>query len=120
MTFDENNKDWKVGSDGKLYNESLKNTIIQPKEVKTLTLKLTKKMTKDNTGVISNKVTISNVENQNGVKEENTDDNVSTQEMIITVKTGRTQTTIFVFAVITTLVFVVLIRKKIIFKRRYK
>ena len=73
MTFDESNKDWKLNSDGKLYNESLKNTIIQPKEVKTLTLKLTKKMTKDNTGVISNKVTISSVENQNGVKEENTD-----------------------------------------------
>ena len=120
MTFDENNKDWKVNSDGKLYNESLKNTIIQPKEVKSLTLKLTKKMTKDNTGVISNKVTISNVENQNGVKEENTDDNVSTQEMIVTVKTGRTETTIAVFAVITMIVFVVLIRKKIIFKRRYK
>ena len=120
MTFDESNEDWKVGTDGKLYNESLKNTIIQPNEVKTLTLKLSKKMTKDNTGVISNKVTISNVENQNGTKEENTDDNVNTQEMIITVKTGRTETIIFVFAFITILVFAVLVHKKIIFKRRYK
>lgn len=120
MTFDESNKEWKIGTDGKLYNDNLKNTIIQPNEVKTLSLKLTKKMTKDNTGVISNKISISDVENQNGSKEENTDDNVNTQEMIITVKTGRTETTILVFAIITILVFAVLVHKKIIFKKRYK
>lgn len=120
MTFDQTNKDWKLGSDGKLYNDSLKNTIIQPNEVKTLTLKLSKKMTKDNTGVISNKVSITDVENKNGTKEENTDDNVSTQEMIITIKTGKAETAIFVFAIITILVFLILINKKIIFKRRYK
>lgn len=91
MVFDEDlNKGWYLTEDGKVYNDTLKDTSIEPGEMKSLEIVLEKKMTEDNTGVISNKVEITKLKNKEGAEESNVKDNIDTQEMIITVKTGET------------------------------
>ncbi|MBR3614463.1 MAG: carboxypeptidase regulatory-like domain-containing protein [Clostridia bacterium] len=89
LTFDEKeNSGWKLGSDGVLYNETLNSTVIKAGESKELKLLLNKKMTEDNVGTISNKVEITNLSTNNTLNED-VENNISTQEMIITVSTGR-------------------------------
>lgn len=90
LTFDESkNSGWQLGSDGVLYNETLKDTTIKAGETKELKLVLNKVMTEDNTGTISNKVEITDLSTEKTLKE-NSDNNIATQEMIITISTGRT------------------------------
>ncbi len=93
------NTDWHLGADGKVYNESLKNIDIKPGESKELKLVLTKKMTEDNTGVISNKASIVKTECSLAV-EDNQENNTNTQKMIITISTGAVQKSIaFIFII---------------------
>lgn len=90
LTFDQKkNAGWEVDSDGTLYNETLKKETIQPGESKELKLVLNKVMTENNVGTISNKVEIAKVSTDKNI-EENNDNNIATQEMIITISTGRT------------------------------
>lgn len=81
------NKDWYLGSDGKLYNESLKEENIAPGETKELTLVLVRKMNTENTGVISNLIEIAEAESSLNVSEQK-DNNTATQETILSIKTG--------------------------------
>ena len=121
MTFDESkNSGWYLGKDGNIYNDSFKNTMIQPGETKKLTLVLSKQMTEENTGVVSNMVTIKNLENQKKISDNNEDDNTATQEMIISVGTGIEAKTVIIFILLAALVFVFAVRKKITFKKIYK
>ena len=46
-------------------------------------------MTEDNTGTISNKVEITGLSTDKSLKEKS-DNNIATQEMIVTISTGRT------------------------------
>ena len=99
------NEGWYLGSDGSVYNETLKNIEIKPGEKKELKLVLVKKMTKDNTGVISNKVSIAKTDCDSAV-ETDKDNNTNTQEMIITISTGAAQislTLIFIIAAVVAL-----------------
>lgn len=90
LTFDEKkNSGWKVEGNGVLYNESLNKEVIKPGESKELKLVLNKVMTNNNTGTISNKVEITNLSTDKSL-DENSENNIATQEMIITVSTGRT------------------------------
>lgn len=94
------NKDWYLGNDGILYNESLKNASLSPGETKEIKLILNKKMTENNTGTISNKAEICNITGNNLSDSENKN-NVNTQETIVTVSTGKTiQMTAFIVSVI--------------------
>lgn len=65
------NKDWYLSEDGKLYNASLANTIINPGESKELTLVLTKKMELENTGVVNNTAEIYEAYNDKGTADIN-------------------------------------------------
>lgn len=90
LTFNEkDNEGWTLSSDGILNNKSLDKEIIKPGESKELKLVLNKVMTKDNTGTISNKVEITSLSTDKSL-EENSENNIATQEMIITISTGRT------------------------------
>ena len=90
LTFDKgSNKGWELTSDNVLVNESLNKEIIKPGESKELKLVLNKVMTNDNTGTISNKVQIDNLSTDKTV-DENKENNIATQEIIITISTGRT------------------------------
>lgn len=90
LTFNEsNNKDWKLEADGVIYNDSLERVVIKAGESKEIKLVLSKVMTNDNTGTISNKVQIDKLSSDKAI-EENLENNIATQEMIITISTGRT------------------------------
>lgn len=89
MNFEESkNPGWTLGSDGILYNNSLRDINIAPGEKKELKLVLTKNMTEENTGAVSNKTQILATETSTELLE-NTENNVATQEMLILIKTGR-------------------------------
>ena len=91
-----NNKGW-VLEDGKLYNNSLTNNVIKPGEKRELTLVLTKKMTTDNLGVVTNGAEIIEAENIRGLKEYDsmpgnkleTEDDYSKVDLLLGIKTGR-------------------------------
>lgn len=81
LTFNkEINKEWYQNSDGTLSTKTLANQSIAPNETKNITLILTKKMTEENTGTVTNKAKIKDVGiNSNG----------SQADIIISIKTGR-------------------------------
>ena len=81
------NKEW-YKKDNKLYNSSLSNTLIKSGETKKLKLILTKKMTATNTGLINNKAQIDSIYSMEG--KEYTSDEISSADVIISVKTGET------------------------------
>lgn len=88
------NPDWEINTDGNLYNKTLKEVELQPGEKRELTLYLNKVMTNDNTGVISNKVAILGLNSEKDSTED-VQGNESTQEIIVTVSTGRTVGIVF-------------------------
>ena len=100
LRFDQSeNPDWYINSEGVLCNDTLDKNEIKPGQTKELTLVLNKVMTADNTGTIVNKVELSGLTNEDSL-EEKPDNNVATQEMIITVSTGRTVQVVLLVACI--------------------
>lgn len=88
MIFDQKeNEGWYLGQDGKIYNETLKDTIIKAGEKVELKLIATKEINENNTGFSSNKVILQETQNKSGIKDIG-DNNVSTQEVLITVSTS--------------------------------
>ena len=89
LTFnEEENSIWYLGNDGNLYTKNLDNTSLKPGEKREIKLVLSKQMTEENTGFVSNKVEIvSSYSNTN--LNENTDNNVSIQNTSLSVATGR-------------------------------
>ena len=78
------NSDW-YEKDNELYNNSLSKKIIKPGEVKEVSLKLTKKMTNSNTGLINNNAEIVKIYNSQGTQYSS---NKTYADVIISVKTG--------------------------------
>lgn len=93
------NKDWYQDNNGNLYNTSLYLQKINPGETKEVSLVLTKKMTESNTGRINNtaeifsacdeKGLISDIDSTPANKQDGEDD-MSSADVLIGVKTGRT------------------------------
>lgn len=98
MTFNSSlNPDWYTGTDGNLYTKALENIELAKGESKDITLVLTKQMTAENTGLVSNTAEIANDYNIYGVSDKNStpvnkaqgEDDMSTADTILTVKTGE-------------------------------
>lgn len=91
------NPGWYKDKDGNIYNNTLTNTVIKPGETKELTLVLTKKMTGENTGTITNRAEIYEDYNELGLKDYNStpgnkaqgENDLDYANLIITVKTGQ-------------------------------
>lgn len=89
------NKNW-YQSDSNLYNTTLENTKLEPGETKEITLILTKTMTENNTGSVSNTAEIADAYNMFGISDTDsipgnvvsTEDDFSNADVIISVKTG--------------------------------
>ena len=94
------NKDWYTSENGILYNSSLANTLINPGESKEVTLILTKKMTEENLGLYHNTAEIYEAYNDLGIKDIDStpgnnkagEDDISSADVLITLKTGKTIT----------------------------
>ena len=95
------NADW-YEQDGKLYSTSLSNEKLEPGEAKELTLTLKKKMSENNTGLISNTAEIAESYNEQGLKDQDStennnatgEDDLGKADVIISIKTGQVVSTI--------------------------
>ncbi len=89
ITFDQSeNPDWTIGTiEGNIYYDGLKGVPILPGESQEILLTLNKKMTEDNTGVVSNKVQIAYAESESRLTEA-IEGNFASQETIITPTQG--------------------------------
>ena len=104
------NKNWYKGNDGNLYSEELADQVIQSGTEKTITLILTKNMTETNTGIINNQAEIAEDYNKAGISDidstpndkDQKDDDMSSADLIIGVKTG--DTLIYISAIITIII----------------
>ena len=108
------NKNWYKGNDGNLYTDELANTAIQAGQEKTVKLTLTKAMTETNTGIINNQAEIAKDYNKAGIADADStpgdkdqkDDDMSSADLIIGVKTG--ETLIYMSAIIAGLIAVII------------
>ena len=100
MTFNSSlgsNADWYTGSDGNLYTEKLANKELAKGESATLKLVLTRQMTEENTDVVSNQVEIYQDYNAKGIEDSNSkagnkaqgENDMSSADIAIMVKTGE-------------------------------
>ena len=118
------NTDWYEGKDGTIYNASLANTIINPGESKELRLILTKSMTQESFGLITNKAEINEATNDYGLADvDSTPGNQSTNEddysianVLTGVKTGEAVVYVTLAITITIMIGVgtYIIKKKVI------
>lgn len=118
------NTDWYEGKDGTIYNASLANTIINPGESKELKLILTKSMTQESFGLITNKAEIYEATNDYGLadmdsvpgNQSTNEDDYSIANVLTGVKTGETVIYITLAITIITIIGVgtYIIRKKVI------
>ncbi len=107
MTFNSSlNPDWYTGTDGNLYTKALADKELVAGQSQEVKLVLTKQMTTENTGNVSNTAEIADDFNVYGVSDKNStpankaqgEDDISTADIILTVKTG--ETLIYVSAII--------------------
>lgn len=89
LTFSsELNKDWYLSTDGNLHTTTLSKELIEPGETKTIKVILTKTMTENNTGLTSNKAEIVKSSNELLIPDSNANQNSSTAELIVSIRTG--------------------------------
>lgn len=106
------NPDWYIGTDGTLYNTALANTIINPGETKTVKLILTKSMTSESYGTITNEAELYETSNDYGLKDIDSttgnkvksEDDYSTSNVIISPQTG--EIIIYTTLIITTIAII--------------
>ena len=96
LEFNQNNNTSWVNNNGTLYNASISNQIIEPGETKEVTLVLTKTMSSSSTNLVSNVAEIGEAYSTTGKKDSDStarnndmnEDDISTANLIISVKTG--------------------------------
>ena len=88
LTFSsELNKDWYIGTDGNLYSVALMDKALAPEETATIKLILTKKMTNEDGGTITNIAEICEATNDANEPDNNKNETTKT-EILITAATG--------------------------------
>ena len=118
------NPDWYTGNDGNLYTTSLANTEIAPGESTSFKLVLSKTMTNENTGTVSNTAEIasdyniygiSDIDSTPGNNNQNEDD-FARADSILSVGTGGiwiyTSIIITTILLVGTAVFIVVLKRK--------
>ena len=118
------NKDWYKTNTG-LYNSSLANEKIAAGESKELTLVLTKSMTENNTGLVNNTAEIAEAYNELGLADSNStpgnktqgENDMSSADVIISIKTGEK---IFYITLIVVITLVILSAIAVPIVRRVK
>jgi hypothetical protein len=127
MTFNSGmNADWYTGSDGNLYTTALSNVEIGPGETKTFTLVLSRTMTDDNTGTVSNTAEIIEDYNIYGVSDLDStpgnkaqaEDDFSRADSYLSVRTG--EEFVYVSVIITTILLIGIAAFIVVLKLKYK
>ena len=120
------NPEWYTGTDGNLYTTQLSNVEIMPGETKTFTLVLSRTMTNESTGSISNTAEIAEDYNIYGVSDLDStpsnkiqnEDDFARADSYLSVKTG--EVFIYISVIITTILLVGIAVFIIIIKLRYR
>lgn len=127
LTFDsKKNENWKKINDEMISTNSLDKTLINSGESKTISLVLTKEITEENTGrtiniaeinKAENEYAISDVDSNYGNKKDKEDD-ISSAELIISIKTGKAITYVIIIILAITIlgIGIYYINKKILKK----
>lgn len=118
------NGDWYETTNGEIHSKKLSNEIIKPGESKEIILTLSKKMSQNNTGIIINTAEISKSNNDLSVKDIDStagnkisgEDDISTAQVLISIKTGRfiTYITMVAIVMLTIVIGIYAIKKKVI------
>ena len=82
------NKDWYKGEDGALYTTALNKNAIEPGESSEIELILTKETTEESTGTFTNNAELEKISNIEAVEEAKEDNNKSSADLVISIKTG--------------------------------
>ena len=106
------NSKWYTGTDGNLYSKVFENIELKKGDSKTLKLVLTKEMTSENTGISNNKVEIAEDYNIYGISDTNStpgnkvqnENDISSADSVILIKTG--ETFIYISVILTSLLLV--------------
>ena len=122
------NEEWYTGSDGNLYSTSLADVNIAPGQSKEIKLVLTKQMTEENTGLISNTAEIFEDYNIYGISDKNStagnkiqnENDMATADIYIGIKTG--EVFIYISVIITTAllggIVIFIAYNKLIYRKR--
>lgn len=114
VEFDESkNKDWQKAEDGSVYVKSANKLTLKPGDKKDYKLYVTKTMTEENTGILSNKVEILKTSTTSNEDELDKENNVSVQNTIITVSTGKAGQIVLIAVLVVLVVIVIKNRKNI-------
>ena len=125
LTFNSELKlNWVQSTDQNLYSRELANQIINPGETKEITLTLTKKMTANNTGTSINTAEINKASNSSEIADKDStpgnrrtgEDDISTANLIISIKTGGVveYTILFIVIAIIIILGVYIIKTKVL------
>ena len=82
------NKDWYKGKDGALYTEALSGIAIEPGKTSEIELVLTKDTTENSTGTFTNSAELERVSNIEAVEQAKKDNDKSSADIVISIKTG--------------------------------
>ena len=110
------NREWYESSDDELYTEEMARDYLEPGVERTVTLVLQKDMTELNTGLIHNIAEIYETINDEGMEEIDIENNISSADVIIGVKTGQevVYITIIMISIVILGVGMYLIKKKVL------
>ena len=118
----EANSKWYTGQDGNLYTKVFENTELKKGESKSVKLVLTKNMTNENTGISNNKAEIAEDYNIYGLSDANStpgnkvqnENDISSADAVILIKTG--ETFIYISVILTSLLLVGIVATIVYFK----
>jgi len=120
----EMNNNWYQTTNGEVLSKELENTIINPGENKQVILTLAKRMNQNNTGTTINTAEIKKSNNDLSIKDNDSiagnnasgEDDISTAQVLISIKTGRfiTYITMVAIVMLTIVIGIYAIKKKVI------
>ena len=111
----EMNKDWYKDENGNICTTALSGIAIEPGKTTDIELTLTKSTTENTTGTFTNNVELEKTSNKEAIEEKSTENNKSSADLVISIKTGSVVMyigiTLTCFAVVA--IGVIIIKKKI-------
>ena len=109
------NKDWYKDENGNICTTALSGIAIEPGKTTDIELTLTKSTTENTTGTFTNNVELEKTSNKEAIEEKSTENNKSSADLVISIKTGSVVMyigiTLTCFAVVA--IGVIIIKKKI-------
>ena len=105
---------WELGEDGKLYNTSLRKTLLESGESEEFVITLVKTMTGDTTGTYTAEAQILNSTNDLQIVDSNLDNDTSNMDLLITIKTGAVYYVLVILIILILAIIAIVLVNKIL------